>query len=201
MPDDDGQQQNPANSTQGQGGVSLFTQEQVNAIAANEKRGALTGFFKQLGFDSPPSEADLKAALTDAGEYRKQQDGKKDEVQRLTEELNTYKPQAETQKVQLSQARIAADMGLKPRYWKYIEGSSEDDIKASVTEILQDVRGGGDGSGDDQGDQQDQEQDQQRQEGGRRPAPLPQQGRGGGGQPKSSLAAGAEAYKARHKKE
>ena len=42
-----GQQTGQEGGTQ----VNMFTQEQVNSIAAREKRGALGSFFKELGFD------------------------------------------------------------------------------------------------------------------------------------------------------
>lgn len=199
MSGEDGGGNGPANQGQPSGvNATLFTQDQVNYFAAQEKRGALDGYFKGLGFDSTPSPDDLKQVLTDAGEYKKLKDGEKGEVQRLNDGLSEANKKAERVPVleaDLLRAQIAADAGLKSRYWKYVEGKSEDEIKASVQDVLKDIRADGDDEGDD-GDKQDQSGT-----GGKPPDPNPQQGRGGGKPPGQSLQSGAAAYAAKHKKE
>src|SRR4029079_8212452 len=119
-----GEPNGPANSGQPQGGVSatLFTQEQVNHFNAQAKREAVGGFLKELGLDASASPDDLKKALEKAGEYDKLQDGQKNEVQRLTDQLATANEKAN--KVPALErdrrvAELAAEAGLKPRYWKY----------------------------------------------------------------------------------
>lgn len=173
--------------------ATLFTQDQVNHFNAEARRGALGSFFKELGFDAPPSADVLKATLSKASEFDKLQEGQKSDVERLTSELGEVQKKAEQVSVletQLSQARIAADLGLKPRYWKYVEGSTDEEIKSSVESILRDVRG------------EVQEETQQQGSGTtRRLEPNPQQGRSAGTPPSRSLTAGAEAYRAKHKKE
>lgn len=196
MSDDSGDQATSGNSS-GQGGVqaTLFTQDQVNHFNAEARRGALTSFFKELGFDAPPNAETLKSTLSKASEFDKLQEGQKSDVERLTSELGEAQKKAEQLSVletQLSQARIAADLGLKPRYWKYVEGSTDEEIKSSVESILQDVR------------VEHTKEDAQQQNGSgttRRLEPNPQQGRTAGSPPAKTLTAGAEAYKAKHKKE
>lgn len=170
--------------------ATLFTQDQVNHFNAEARRNALNGFFKELGFDAPPTAENLKATLTKAGEFDKLQEGQKSDVERLTGELSEVQKKAEQVGIletQLTQARIAADLGLKPRYWKYVEGKTEEEIRTSVEDILRDVNS-----------------DSQVQQGStvnRRLEPNPQQGRAAGNAPASSLNAGADAYRAKHKKE
>lgn len=196
MSDESGEVTGSANQS-GQSGVqaTLFTQDQVNHFNAEARRGALNGFFKELGFDAPPSADVLKSTLNKASEFDKLQEGQKSDVERLTSELGEVQKKAEQVSVletQLSQARIAADLGLKPRYWKYVEGSTDEEIKSSVESILQDVRS------------ENTKEDAQQQTGSgtnRRLEPNPQQGRGAGTPPARTLTAGAEAYKAKHKKE
>ena len=194
MSDESGEVTTAANSTN-QSGVqaTLFTQDQVNHFNAEARRGALNGFFKELGFDAPPSAEVLKSTLSKASEFDKLQDGQKSDVERLTSELGEVQKKAEQLSVlesQLSQARIAADLGLKPRYWKYVEGSTDEEIKSSVQSILQDVRS------------ENKEDAQQSGSGStRRLEPNPQQGRSAGTPPARTLTAGAEAYRAKHKKE
>lgn len=196
MSDDSGEGTSTANSN-GQSGVTatLFTQEQVNHFNAEARRGALNSFFKDLGFEAPPSADDLKSVLGKASEFDKLQDGQKSDVERLTAELGETSKKAEQVEVlqsQLDRARIAAELGLKPRYWKYIEGSTEEDIKASVEDILKDMRG-----------EESPESQEIRQGSGtnRGLEPNPQQGRKPGTPPGRTLSAGAEAYRAKHKKE
>lgn len=194
----EGDDTSPANSGQG-GGVqaTLFTQDQVNHFNAEARRGALGSFFKDLGFDAPPSADDLKAALGKASEFDKLQEGQKSDVERLTGELSEASKKAEqvsVLEVQLNQARIAADLGLKPKYWKYVEGSTEEEIKTSVEDILKDIRG-------DAVTADVQEEKQQGSAANRRLEPNPQQGRNAGTPPARTLTAGAEAYRAKHKKE
>lgn len=182
----------------------MFTQDQVNHFTAEAKRGALNNFFKELGLDKPPTADELKGVLSAADEHRKQQDGQKGDVERLTAELATAN--AEAQKVpgleqQLQRAQIASDAGLKPRYWKYVEGDDDEAIKASVQTVLADVPGGppaGEGAeGEGTGDAGEQQQQQSGT--GTGLTPNPQQGAGGGGKPKkATMQAGAEAYKAKH---
>lgn len=196
MSDDSGEvttSVNPANPSGVQ--ATLFTQDQVNHFNAEAKRGALNSFFKELGFDAPPSAEVLKSTLSKASEFDKLQEGQKSDVERLTGELGEFQKKAEQLSVmenQLSQARIAADLGLKPRYWKYVEGSTDEEIKSSVQSILQDVR------------TENSSEDAQQQKGSgstRRLEPNPQQGRSAGTPPARTLTAGAEAYRAKHKKE
>lgn len=183
----------PANQGQG-GGVqaTLFTQDQVNHFNAQAKREALGGFFKELGFDTVPDANTLKDTLGKASEFDKLQDGQKNDVQRLTDQLSEANKKVErvpALETDLLRARIAADAGLKSKYWKFVDGKTEDEIKASVEDIKKDIR-------TDDGDQ-----GQQPDDGPRPPAPVSQQGHGGGQPPTKTLAAGADAYRAKHKKE
>lgn len=200
---------NPANAQQPGGGVSLFTQEQVNAIAANTRREALQGYFKDLGLNATPSQDQLKQVLTDAQEYQRIKQGEKGDVERLTSELAAEKEKSarvSELELQLNRAKLAADAGLKSRYWKYLEGDNDDAIKASVQETLGDIRGGGDGSGDGDdggagGDPQENQGQQPQQRRGTGASPLtpnPQQGAGGGAPTGKSMASGMAAYKAKH---
>lgn len=182
--------------------ATLFTQEQANGFAAEAKRNAVNSYFKELGFDKPPTGDELKNTLTAASEYQKLQNGQKSDVERLTGELATAKSEAEkvpSLQTQLLRARLAGDSGLKSRYWKYVEGDDEDSIKASVQETLADIRGGDEGSGEGGEPQPDQQQEQQppAKKGTGSLAPNPQQGAGGGQPPKPSMQSGAAAYKAK----
>lgn len=179
---------------QGEGGgvtATLFTQDQVNHFNAEARRKALGDFFKEVGLDAPLSAEDLKGSLGKAGEFDKLQEGQQSDVEKLTGQLNEANKKAERVPVleaDLLKAQIAADEGLKSRYWKYVEGKSEDEIKDSVKAVLADVGASG------------QDQDQHQQPGARTPAPNPQQGTGGGQPPKKTMQSGAEAYAARHKR-
>ena len=191
MPDDGGSA--GTGSDQGQGGVqaTLFTQEQVNHFNAEAKRNALSGFFKELGFDSMPSVEDLKGTLSKAGEFDKLQQGQVGDVERLTTQLSEANKKAERLpglEADYLRAQLAADAGLKSRYWKYVEGKTEDEIKASVAAVLADV-GSQTGDGTPPAPT------------GRPPEPNPQQGRGGGQPAAKTLQSGVEAYRAKHKKE
>lgn len=191
MSEGSGESQQPANSGQGQGvQATLFTQDQVNHFNAEAKRGAVAGFFKELGLDTVPSADELKKTLADAGEYTKQQQGQLGDVERLTGQLGEANKKAEqvpALEADLLKARIAADAGLKSKYWKYVEGKTEDEIGESVRSVLADVGGREDGG--------------QPPPPGRPPEPNPQQGRGGGQPSGKTLQAGRDAYVAKHKKE
>jgi hypothetical protein len=196
----------PANSGEGAPtGIpaNLFTQEQLNSVAAQSKREAVTKYFKELGFDAVPTADDLKGTLSKASEFDKLQDGQKNEVQRLTEQLSSEKEKSAkvpTLELELQRAKIAADAGLKSKYWKYIEGDTPEDIAASVKDTLADFnQGGTQGNDGDQGGGQGGEGSES---GGSGMQPNPQQGAGSGGgtAKKSTLSAGAEAYKAKHGK-
>lgn len=190
MADDDGQSGDQANQGQGQSGV--FTQDQVNHFQAEAKRSAVGGFFKELGFDKPPTADELKAALTDAGEMRKLRDGKKDDVERLTGELAAANEKAakvtELETI-TNRQRIAADLQLPTRVWRFVEGSTDDEIKESIKGLRTDLglpevlEGAG---------------DQPKQDGPRPPLPIPGQGTGGGGKPKSTLTSGRDLYASKH---
>lgn len=180
----------------------MFTQDQVNHFQAEAKRGALNNFFtKELGLEKPPTADELKSMLAAADEHRKQQEGQKGDVERLTGQLATATAQAEKVpglEQQLQRAQIAADAGLKSRYWKYIEGDDTEAITASVQAVLADVGGGGDGSGSE-GEGEGEGKQQQQSGTGTGLTPNPQQGSGGGAPPKkASMSAGAAAYKAKH---
>jgi hypothetical protein len=196
-----GEGQGPANTGQGSGvQTTLFTQEQVNHFNAQAKREALGGFFKELGLDSVPSAEDLKGTLTKAGEFDKLQAGKKDDVERLTGELATANEKANKVpglEAKYRVAELAAEAGLKPRYWKYVEGKTDEEIQTSIKAVLEDIKGGGDGDGEGG---EGEGQQQQPGTGARPPAPNPQQGAGGGKPPTKTMQSGAEAYAARHKK-
>ena len=119
-------------------------------------------------------------------------------MERLIADLVTKT--AEAEKVPALEAakcrvELAGDAGLKSRYHKYVEGSTDEEIDASIKLVLADVGGGG-----GEPDQTDQEQQPPAKKGtgGTPPAPNPQQGLGSGSAPKSTLAAGREAYKAKH---
>lgn len=189
MADDDGQPGVPANQSPG----SLFTQEQVNHFQADAKRGAVGGFFKELGFDKPPTAAELKAALADAGEFKKLKDGEKNEVDRLTGELGTANEKAakvpELETV-ITRQKIAAEMQLPTRVWKFVEGSTDDEIKESIKGLRVDLGLPEEPEGAEGG--------QQQQGGPRPPKPVPGQGSGGGGKPKATLTTGRDLYTSKH---
>lgn len=196
MTDDQSQGSGPAN----QGGVSatLFTQEQLNHIAAQEKRGAVNGFFKELGLDAPPSKEDLAKALKDAEEFQKLQAGQQSEVQQLTTKLSEATGKAEQipeLQAVIERQKIAAKEKLPIEMWEFVKGKTEQEIADSV-KTLKGVLGKTEDDGEDQDDQQPRPGT-----GGRPPEPNPQQGRGGGKPPGKTLSAGADAYRAKHKKE
>lgn len=188
----------PANSGGDQGGVqaTLFTQEQVNSIAAREKRGALGSFFKELGFEEIPDEKTLKETFDAAGELKKIRDGEKPEIERLNGELNSVKEKADRVpelETTITRQRIAADEKLPTRFWKYVEGKSDDEIKESIKGIKEELGLTDDGEG--------QPGTATSGTGARPPAPNPQQGHSnGGGAPAKTLSAGREAYEAKKKK-
>lgn len=189
-----------ANSgNQGAVQASLFTQDQVNRIAADEKRGALRGFFKELGFEDVPDADTLKETFTAAGEFKKIKDGEKGDVERLNGEIAAEKqksariPELEAT---ITRQKIAAEEKLPTRLWKFIEGKTDDEIKESIKGLKEDL-GLTEDDGDGQGNQQ---QRQVSGTGARPPAPNPQQGRtNGGGGPSKTLSAGREAYEKKHK--
>lgn len=203
MVDGDGSQgAGAANSGTEGGGVqaTLFTQDQVNSIAAREKRGALAGFFKELGFDDVPDAETIKNTFQAAGEYKKQQDGQKSDVDRLNTDLANERqksariPELETT---INRQRIAADEKLPTRFWKYVEGKTDDEIKDSIKGIKDEL--GLDANGNEGGQQQ--QQNPPAGTGSRPPNPNPQQGSSnGGGAPGKTLSAGREAYENKHKK-
>lgn len=183
----------PANS--GATPVNMFTQEQVNHFAAEAKRGALNTFFKDLGFDKPPTGDELKNTLSAAAEYSKLQDGQKGDVERLTTDLAAKTAEADRVpglQSELLRARLAGDAGLKSRYWRYVEGDDEAAINASIREVLADVPGGG-----GEGESSETSDQPPAKTGTGKLEPNPQQGTAGGGKPKPSMQAGRDAYKAR----
>lgn len=177
-----------------------FTQDQVNHFTAEAKRGAVTGLFKEIGLEKPLTPEELKQTIEHATEYQKLQQGQQTELQQAQTRLGEVSKTAEkvpTLEARIHMQELAGDAGLKPRYWKYVEGDDDDAIKASIAAIKADLGIGGDGSGDTEDGTQ-----QQQASGGSTLAPNPQQGTGGGGKPPTkSLSAGADAYKAKHKKE
>ena len=206
MADGDGSQNAGAANSGNEGGAvqaSLFTQDQVNNIAAREKRGALSGFFKELGFEDVPDAETIKNTFQAAGEYKKQQDGQKGDVERLNGELSAAQqkaariPELETT---INRQRIAADEKLPTRFWKYVEGKSDDEIKDSIKGIKEEL--GLDAEGNEGGQSQGGQQQQPPSgTGSRPPNPNPQQGSSnGGGAPGKTLSAGREAYEKKHKK-
>jgi hypothetical protein len=185
----------PGNPTTGPSGITaqLFTQEQVNHFNAEAKRGAIAAYFKELGFDTVPNQDDLKGAFSKAGEFDKLQDGQKTDVERLTSQLGEVQKSAAeipALRQEILRSQIAADAGLKSRYWKYVEGDTPEEITASVKAVLEDVGRPAEGDGSPPPEPQ-----------GRPPAPNPQQGHGGGQPPKKTLQAGRDAYNEKHKKE
>jgi hypothetical protein len=178
-------------ATPGQSGVqaTLFTQEQANHFAAEAKRGALGNFFKEMGFDQVPTAEEVKARFSQASEFEKLQKSQQSDMERLSGELGEVSKRAERVpelEAALLRAQVANDAGLKSRYWKYVEGNSETEIQESVKTLLADIPAGNSEEGE--------------RLASRPPAPNPQQGRGGG-TPTKTLSAGAEAYRAKHKKE
>jgi hypothetical protein len=125
-------------------------------------------------------------------------------VERLTKELAAEKEKsakASGLEAALLRAQLAGDAGLKSRYHKYVEGDDEESIKASIGETLADVGGGGSGAGEGgetPPEGEPQQQPAKKGTGATPPAPNLQQGAGGGGKPKTSMAAGRDAYKAKH---
>lgn len=193
MTDTDGGEQT---SSQASGGVTatLFTQDQVNHFSADAKRGAVSAFFKEAGLTKPLSAEEVKAVMAKAAEFEKREQGEKTDVERLTTQLAEVTQKAELVpgfETELNRARIAADAGLKSRYWKYIEGETDTDIAASVAAVLADVGGASNEDGDDDGETPPQ---------GGRP-PNPQQGRGGGGPGKATMQSGRDTYKSKYQKE
>jgi hypothetical protein len=202
MAEDGGASSGAANSDsqQQQGGVqaTLFTQDQLNSIAAKEKRGAIAGFFKELGFDEVPDAEAVKQTFAAAEEHKKLKDGEKGDVERLNGELNSAREKAakvpELETV-INRQRIAADEKVPSRFWKYIEGKSDDEIKESIKGLKEEL-----GLTDD-GNVDGQQQNPPAGTGARPPAPNQQQGStSGGGAPGKTLSAGREAYEAKHKK-
>jgi hypothetical protein len=190
-----------ASSGQPGGGMqtTVFSQEQVNRIAGEARQKAVGNFFKDLGFEAPPSVDELKANLDAAAEHRKQQEGQKGDVERLTGELVSEKEisaKVPSLEAALLRAQMAGDAGLKSRYHKYVEGETTEEIEASINDVLKDVGGGGSA---DEGEQPEPESSRQ---GTGKLEPNPQQAAGGGGSAKqASMSKGAEAYRAKHKKE
>lgn len=195
----------PANSGN-EGGVqaTLFTQDQVNTIAAKEKRGALGAFFKELGFDNIPDAETVKSTFDAAKEFKKRQDGEKGDVERLGGELAAANEKANkvpALETTILQQRIAGEQQLPVRFWRFVEGKTEDEIKDSITELKKELNLSEGGDGNDGGGGDDEKKSQQQQQQKRPPAPNPQQGAtSGGGSPGKTLASGAEAYKAKHGK-
>lgn len=190
-----------ANSGGSEGGVqaTLFTQDQVNSFNAQAKRGAVGSFFKELGFEDAPDAETIKSAFQAAAEHKKLKDGEKGDVERLNTELSTTKEKAArvpTLETTILQQQLAGTEGLPVRFWKFVEGKTEDEIKESIEGLKKDLNltDGGDDDGSS-GRQQ-----QQVGTGARPPAPNQQQGRtGSGGAPGKTLSAGREAYEAKHK--
>lgn len=180
--------------------VPMFTQEQVNHFTAEAKRGAVGTFFKeQVGLEAPLAPETLKETLTKATEYDKLQQGQKTELQQANDQvakLTTTAERVPVLETTILQQKIAADEGLKSRYWKFVEGKTEDEIKASVKEILADFGPKTPEEGDEGGKAPEGQQG-----GGKRPDPNEQQGTGGsGGAPKATMSKGQDAYAARHGK-
>jgi hypothetical protein len=198
----------PANSDQGDGGgipTTLFTQQQLDHTAAQARRGALEGFFKQIGFDKTPTAEELQATVAAAQEHEKLKAGQQSDVERLTTENATLKSQAEkipSLEAAKRRAELAGDAGLKSRYHKYVEGSTDEEIQESIKLVLADVGGGGTGGGQEGGETPPNGQQQTQQGTGSTGGltPNPQQGTSGGGnnQTKGSLKSGREAYLAKH---
>lgn len=199
-----GSEGNPANSDQGGGGVqaTLFTQDQVNHFQNQAKRGALSGFFKELGFDDVPDAETLKSTFDAAAEHKKLKDGEKGDVERLSGELTSEREKSAkvpTLETTILQQRIAGELKLPVRFWRYVEGKTEDEIKESIKELKTELNLADDGNDGDDGKDKQQQQ-QATGTGARPPAPNQQQGRTGGGSPVKTLAAGREAYDAKHNK-
>lgn len=200
-----GSEGTPANSgSEGGAQATLFTQEQVNTIAAREKRGAVGTYFKELGFDTVPDAETIKQTFQHAGEYKKQQDGQKGDVERLGSELSAEKEKSAkvpTLETTILRQQIAGAEQLPVRFWKFVEGKTDDEIKESVEGLKKDLNlepddGNGDGEGQGNGQQQ-----QATGTGARPPNPNQQQGRtNGGGSPATTLTAGRAAYEAKHGK-
>lgn len=203
MADGDGTQQGgPANSGGSEGGVqaTLFTQEQVNSFNAQAKRAALGNFFKELGFEEVPDAETIKTTFQTAAEHKKLKDGEKGDVERLNTELSTAKEKlakVPTLETTILQQQLAGTEGLPVRFWKFVEGKTEDEIKESIEGLKKDLNLTEDGN-DDGGSGRQQQQTVGT--GARPPAPNQQQGRtGSGGAPGKTLSAGREAYEAKHK--
>ena len=196
MADDGGQSGVPANPAGQDGGVqaTLFTQDHVNHFTAEAKRGALGGYFKDLGFDSPPTAEELKAQLTYASEYQKLKEGQKGDIERLTGELTSVKeaaariPELETI---VNRQRIAAELALPTKVWNFIEGKTDDEIKESVKGIrtILGMSEEPEAASEDSGSQDGKP---------RPPRPAPGQGGGPGGKPKSTMSSGFDLYKSKH---
>ncbi|AEJ95320.1 scaffolding protein [Mycobacterium phage LittleLaf] len=194
-----------ANNGGGDGGApqgavqaSLFTQDQVNAIAAKEKRGALNSFFKELGFDQVPDEQSLKEIFNSAAELKKIKDGQKGDVERLQGEVaDLTKKVAEVPelKTTILRQQLAAEGKLPVKFWKFVEGSDEDAIKDSIKELKEELGLDEDGADNAGGGRVPTGT------GARPPAPVQQQGRtNGSGAPSKTLAAGRAAYEEKHGK-
>lgn len=203
--DDKGSGPGAANNDQDDGdGATTFTQAQVNKIAAREKRGALGAFFKELGLDTPPDVETLKATFDAAAEHKKLKDGEKGDVERLGGQLASEKEKSAkipTLETTILRQQIAGTEQLPPRFWRYVEGKTDDEIKESIKELKTELNlttdDGGDGGDGGQGNGQQQVTGT----GAHPPEPNQQQGRNnGGGTPTKTLAAGREAYAAKHPK-
>ena len=201
MSDGSGEGAGPANPPQDSGvQATLFTQDQVNHFVAQGKRGATTSYFKDLGFEAPPSADEMKATLEAAAEYRKLQEGQKSDNDRLTGELASEReksakiPGLETQ---LLRQRLAGDALLPTRFWKFVEGKTDDEITESIKGLKQELNLPDGGDGGDGGEPPSQPQRQ----GTGALQPNPQQGSATGRAPAKTMATGREAYEKKHKRE
>lgn len=104
------EQQNPSNE-----GGKTFTQEQVNKIAAKERKEGLESFLKELGFE------DFDNAKDGMQKYREWQKSQKTEAEKMADSLkdyetkyNTVSSENESLKAQISAMKLGVNADSVP---------------------------------------------------------------------------------------
>lgn len=179
-----------------------FTQAQVDAIAANTRRSAVSTFLKEAGLDELKPD-DLKTLATNASEYVKIKDGEEPEIERLSGELNSTKEVAAkvpTLELVIERQQRAGLLGLPARFWKYVEGTDEASITESVKALAKDLNFTlPEGEDENPGGNQNGADGKTQIGAGRPPAGNVHQGANNGQSAKPTLASGMEAYREKHK--
>uniref|UniRef100_A0AAU8GMK0 Scaffolding protein n=1 Tax=Mycobacterium phage Farewell TaxID=3158893 RepID=A0AAU8GMK0_9CAUD len=119
----------PGGQSNGGGG---FTQEQVNAMIAAERREVEAKF---QGFDDYKSKAEQFDQLTAE---------QKSEIQQATEAANDFRSKWEAEQkarakleTQLQRQQIAATKHLDPDLWDRVRGNTPEEIEADVQKLVE----------------------------------------------------------------